>query len=345
MARSTLALTLGALLGSTALLMPLVAAADPAAATVPDASSVKPMSPTAPAGSASTSSAPGPAAAAQPATQPANHAPSSEEAMRAQRHADHAAYFSAHLAALHAGLALRADQQASWPPIETAIREVAKARGAMWKLHRRARADQDGGTDTQPGGADQLDALRSQGEALTTMGNAIQSLAKATAPLLAGLTPEQKNRLPVLIDGLKPRRLIARAFDVADASHEGMGHEGMGHEGMGHEGMGHEGMSHEGMGYEGMGHEGMGYEGMGSMERGSDRMGSMRQHAYGQERGRDGGVMFDRGHSRNEMSGGDMPEQSGRRAEGYDGDREGARGLQDGMSERHRDIQGDGGGE
>ncbi len=235
MVRSSLAVALGALLGSTAFLSPLVASADPATATVPDASAVKPVAPAA--GPATPPGAQVPATSPAAAASPGASAPSSEDAMRAQRRADRDAFFSAHLAALHAGLALRADQRALWPPVEAAIRDVAGVRGEMWMMHHRATADQDGKINAKAGGSDPVDALRAQGETMTKLGNAIQGLAKATAPLLAGLTTGQKNRLPELVEGLKPKRLIARAFNIEDMgsmdhqSHHGYGERDEGSDG------------------------------------------------------------------------------------------------------------------
>ena len=41
---------------------------------------------------------------------------------------DRAAYADARIAAVHAGLKLTADQEKLWPPVETAVRELAKLR-------------------------------------------------------------------------------------------------------------------------------------------------------------------------------------------------------------------------
>lgn len=221
--RSSLAVTLGVLLGSTAVLAP-VARAQPATATVPDASAIKPVPPTparAPGVAAPVDHAAPDHAAADQAGKPETSKAPSEEAMRAQRHADREAFFSAHLAALQAGLMLQPDQQALWKPVESAIRDVAKARAEHWRM-RHDRQDHDGTADGHSD-KDAVDRLLARGASMTAMGNAIQGLAHATAPLLASLTPEQKHRLPALVEGLKPRRLIAQAFDLDE---DGAGRQG-----------------------------------------------------------------------------------------------------------------------
>ena len=52
---------------------------------------------------------------------------------------DISAFSDARIAALHAGLKLTADQEKSWPPVEAALREIAKQRIA--RLTARASAD------------------------------------------------------------------------------------------------------------------------------------------------------------------------------------------------------------
>src|SRR2546430_15916050 len=58
------------------------------------------------------------------------HRPWMQEHMRHMRMnpEDRAAFVDARIAAVHAGLKLNADQDKLWPPVETAVRELAKLR-------------------------------------------------------------------------------------------------------------------------------------------------------------------------------------------------------------------------
>ena len=130
------------------------------------------------------------------------------------RSADRAAYFEARLAALHAGLTLSPAQEALWPPIDKAMREIASLRKAEWQ----ARMVEGGrGVDSPPANpsapaansaeaATPFDLLHRTGEQLEHHGRALQALADAAKPMFANLSLEQKNRLPVLLKGLMPQR-------------------------------------------------------------------------------------------------------------------------------------------
>ena len=193
-------LTRAALLCSVVLLAPLAMADTPATSTPPAAPSAAP-------------------------SVPLTVSPTRDQTrddMRARRRADREAFLSARLAALHAGLQLKPDQEALWAPVETAIRGFGKLRAAWW-------ADRKMGMDK---GAREgsTDALRKQADRLIARGNAIKSLADATGPLMGSLSSDQKDRLPRLLDGLKPKRVLTRAFalddrdgrpDAGRAAHEG----------------------------------------------------------------------------------------------------------------------------
>ena len=117
---------------------------------------------------------------------------------------DRKAFFSARLAALHAGLTLNADQEALWAPVETAIRNLEKSRHAR---------------QTREGIASLLrqspsDLLRLRGEQLSQRGDAMRKLAEASVPLLGSLDDGQKNRLPVLLVGMRPASILRAAFDI-----------------------------------------------------------------------------------------------------------------------------------
>ena len=114
------------------------------------------------------------------------------------------AFFSAHLAALHAGLTLTPDQEGLWAPIETAIRTLDKTNNP-----RRSREDIAGLLSQSPS-----DLLRMRGEQLSQRGDAMRKLAEATAPLVERLDSAQKERLPLLLDGMRPARVLRAAFDI-----------------------------------------------------------------------------------------------------------------------------------
>src|SRR5271154_4501130 len=57
---------------------------------------------------------------------------------------DRAAFLDARIAALKAGLELNADQQKNWPPLELAMRDLAKERAARFAAWRERREGGDG---------------------------------------------------------------------------------------------------------------------------------------------------------------------------------------------------------
>lgn len=101
---------------------------------------------------------------------------------------DRAAFADARLAALHAGLKLNPDQEKLWPPVETAIRDLARQREAR----RQAREERGRLVDDAPA------VLRSMADAATARGEALRKLADATAPLYATLDEGQKRRAMLL---------------------------------------------------------------------------------------------------------------------------------------------------
>ena len=119
---------------------------------------------------------------------------------------DRAAFTDARIAAIHAGLKLGPDQETLWPPVETAIRDLARQRQAQAEARRtRARI-----RDDAPG------ALRAMADTATARGEALRRLADAATPLYATLDEGQKRRALVLA---RPMRR--------------MGHGGMGPGGWG----------------------------------------------------------------------------------------------------------------
>ena len=121
-----------------------------------------------------------------------------------RRQSDNEAFFAARLAALHAGLTLSTDQEPLWAPVETAIRDLAKTR------HGRGDRERVAGLLQESPSA----IVRMHSEQLIKRGEAMKALVDATGPLLDHLDDAQKNRLPILLQGLGPSRVLRAAFDI-----------------------------------------------------------------------------------------------------------------------------------
>lgn len=120
------------------------------------------------------------------------------------------AFLDARIAALHAGLELTPSQDALWPPVEQAIRALSAIHAEMRSERRRSRMMAEDGAAPVDGTA----KLKARGAHLIAMGQAMGKLADASAPLLRALDADQKQRLPILLHGLKPHRAMALAFDT-----------------------------------------------------------------------------------------------------------------------------------
>ncbi|MGU3382882.1 Spy/CpxP family protein refolding chaperone [Methylobacterium sp. D53M] len=107
---------------------------------------------------------------------------------------DRAAFTDARIAALHAGLKLNADQEKLWPPVETAIRDMAKLR----QQRREAMRDRPKFSDDAPA------ALRAMADAASARGDALRKLADASQPLYASLDQDQKRRAMILARPMGP---------------------------------------------------------------------------------------------------------------------------------------------
>jgi zinc resistance-associated protein len=140
----------------------------------------------------------------QPATQ-SESAMSPKEGFRPTP-ADRAAFLEARIAALHAGLTLTPDQEKLWPPVESAMRDLAKTRAAirqkMRELHEHP--------------IDPVTLIKRISENQLARGEALKKLADAAAPLYATFSDEQKHRLPALLYAIRPHH-----------HHFAMGGEGM----------------------------------------------------------------------------------------------------------------------
>jgi zinc resistance-associated protein len=107
---------------------------------------------------------------------------------------DRAAFLDARIAALKAGLELNADQEKNWPPLETAMRDLAKERAAQFAAWRQTReAGDDQASEVNP-----VDRLSRAAERLSARAAGLQKLAAAAKPLYDSLDDGQKRRFAVL---------------------------------------------------------------------------------------------------------------------------------------------------
>jgi hypothetical protein len=106
---------------------------------------------------------------------------------------DRAAFADARIAAVHAGLKLNAEQEKLWPPVETAVRELAKLR--IDRANARMNASRD---DSSQKPDDPVTRLRDQADNMATMAAAMKKIADAADPLYKTLDDGQKRRLSVL---------------------------------------------------------------------------------------------------------------------------------------------------
>ncbi|MCF4129088.1 Spy/CpxP family protein refolding chaperone [Methylobacterium sp. SyP6R] len=100
------------------------------------------------------------------------------------------AFTDARVAALHAGLKLTPDQEKLWPPVEDAMRNLAKVRRDQREARR--------GEDHDPVAETAPDAIRARADALAARSDALRKLADASQPLYATLDQAQKQRAAML---------------------------------------------------------------------------------------------------------------------------------------------------
>ena len=101
--------------------------------------------------------------------------------------ADITAFGDARIAAIHAGLALTPDQQKLWPPVEAALRDLAKQRSE----HFAARASANRPTDA-------IERLNLRAQVMSERGASLKKLADAAGPLYKSLDDAQKHRFVML---------------------------------------------------------------------------------------------------------------------------------------------------
>ena len=110
---------------------------------------------------------------------------------------DRAAFLDARVAALKAGLELSAEQEKNWPPLESAMRDLAKQRAARFAAWRQRREE----GDDQPAAVNPIDRLTRASELLSARAANLQKLASAAKPLYDSLDDAQKRRFAVLFHG------------------------------------------------------------------------------------------------------------------------------------------------
>jgi len=121
---------------------------------------------------------------------------------------DISALGDARIAAVHAGLKLTAEQEKSWPAVESALRDLAKQRSERFAA--RASADRP---------KDPIERLNLRAEVMTQRGAALKKIADAAGPLYKSLDEGQKHRFTMLA------RLGERDGGSERGEH---GHRGMG---------------------------------------------------------------------------------------------------------------------
>jgi hypothetical protein len=105
---------------------------------------------------------------------------------------DRAAFLDARIAAVHAGLKLNADQEKLWPPVETAVRELAK----LHTDRANARMNDSSGDAAKPD--DPVARLRQRADDMGATSAALKKVADAADPLYKTLDEGQKRRLALL---------------------------------------------------------------------------------------------------------------------------------------------------
>lgn len=115
---------------------------------------------------------------------------------------DMSAFVDAHIAALKAGLKLSPDQEKLWPPIEDALRNLAR----LHMTHMQAMGQNRNTMENDPVGM-----LRSMADRMSQGADAMRRLADAAAPLYATLDDAQKRRLQTLVH-FGPRGMMGRAM-------------------------------------------------------------------------------------------------------------------------------------
>jgi hypothetical protein len=127
---------------------------------------------------------------------------------------DISAFADARIAAIHAGIKLNAEQEKNWPPVESALRDLAKLRAERFAAFASANPP-----------ADPVEQLALRAEAMQQTGAALKKLADVAGPLYKSLDDGQKHRALVLA------RMGERQFGSERGRHGGMHRGGRGLDG------------------------------------------------------------------------------------------------------------------
>ena len=125
--------------------------------------------------------------------------------------ADITAFGDARIAAVHAGLKLTAEQEKNWPPVESALRDLAKQRSDWFAA--RASADKP---------KDPVERLNLRADVMIKRGAALKKLADAAGPLYKSLDEGQQHRFVMLA------KLGGRGGERGEHGQHGGMHRGQG---------------------------------------------------------------------------------------------------------------------
>ncbi len=123
---------------------------------------------------------------------------------------DLSAFADARIAGLKAGLQLTSAQEKNWPSLETAMREVAKARIARFQEFREGKAERPG--------VDPLAAMQRRAQGMSARAAELEKLSAAAKPLYDSLDDTQKHRFGFL--------MRAATHGSMHAAHHFMGPQG-----------------------------------------------------------------------------------------------------------------------
>jgi hypothetical protein len=129
----------------------------------------------------------------------AQHRPWSHDHVRMNPE-DRAAFTDARIAGVKAGLKLTPDQEKLWPPVEAAVRDLAKLRTDRANARMNARRDdsQDAQKQESQNLGDPVARLRERADTMATTAAAMKKIADAADPLYKTLDDGQKRRLAIL---------------------------------------------------------------------------------------------------------------------------------------------------
>jgi hypothetical protein len=108
---------------------------------------------------------------------------------------DRAAFADAKIAALKAGLKLSPAQEKNWPAVETALRDIAKARAARFAENKDKWKDIHEHRSV-------IEGLQLHSKALSAKAAETQKLAEAAKPLFDSLDDTQKRRFAILLHAI-----------------------------------------------------------------------------------------------------------------------------------------------